>query len=146
MLVIRMGRYLFGNRLGLVVHSIIFSLVHIRLNIDFSTALSLLFGLFLLGLVLGVMRMIDKGYLWGCVVLHGGLVGGWFVISSGLVEFSPHTPGWLFGPGGTNLNPIGGLLAVFALATMLFSQRTAFAMAGPPCRGARNASSKGAAP
>ena len=138
--------HIFGNRLGLFIHAVIFSLSHLRLDIGLWPMLGLLIGLFLLGLVLALIRKIDKGILWGPIGLHSGLVGGWFVVSAGLVEFSPDTPVWLFGPGGSNLNPIGGGIAIFAFAMILFSYRTAFAKAGRPFTGARNASSRGASP
>ena len=108
-------------------------------------SIGLFFGLFLLGLVLGLIRRIDNGSLWGCVGLHGGLVGSWFVVTSG-IQLSSDTPVLLFGPGGSNLNPIGGLLGICALSVILLLQRTAWAIAGPPFNGARNASSSGASP
>ena len=137
---------LIGSRWGLVIHAAIFSLVHMRLNLEFGALIGLFVGLFLLALVLALMRKCDNGSLWGCVGLHGGLVGGWFVISSGLVEFSSETPGWLFGPGGTALNPLGGLLAIFLLILMLLYQRTELPMVRRPSKGARKASSRGAHP
>ncbi len=136
--------FLFGNRLGLFIQAVIFSLVHIRVGLGLWSGAGLLLGLFLLGLLLALIRKIDKGSIWSCIGLHGGLVGGWFVISSGLVEFSSNTPGWLFGHGGSSLNPIGGLLGILALLMIIY--RTAFAMAGRPFSGALNDSSRGALP
>jgi len=144
-LLIEMSK-LFGPRSGLVVSAAIFSLSHIRVNLGFFGLIGLLVGLFLLGLVLGIRRHCDNGSLWGCVGIHGGLVGGWFLISSGLVEISADTPGVLFGPGGTALNPLGGLLAIVILTLMLLSQRTELPIALLPFKGARKASSRGAHP
>ena len=138
--------YLFGPTKAVVIQAAIFSLVHMRFGSAFLSTMGLLIGLFLLGLVLSLLRKIDNGYLWGCIGLHGGLVSGWFLISSGLVEFSADIPGWLFGPGGTNLNPMGGLLTIFALAITLAFQRTALAIAGTPLTGACNASSRSERP
>jgi len=121
---------LFGPRRGLVIQAAIFSLVHARITLDFLESFGLLIGLFLLGIVLGLIRKIDKGSLWGCVGLHGGLVGGWFLISAGLIEVSPEIPGWLFGPGGSSLNPLGGLLSIFVLMFILWRQRTLLAIGG----------------
>ncbi|WP_320666917.1 CPBP family intramembrane glutamic endopeptidase [Prochlorococcus sp. MIT 1307] len=137
---------LVGTRWGVIIQAVVFSLVHTRFSLAFWELLGLLLGLFLLGLLLAFMRMIDHGSLWGCMGLHGGLVGGWFLVSAGLVEFSPETPGWLFGPGGAAINPLGGLIAIFALIMILFRQRTALAIAGRPLRGARKASSNGDSP
>jgi len=135
-----------GNRLGVIFQALIYSLVHIRLDLNFIDLISLLFGLFLLGLVLAVRRTLDKGSLSGCIGLHGGLVGIWFCINSGLVGFSENTPTLLVGPGGITPNPLGGLLAIFSLLTLLYFYRVALASAGLPSSGALKASCKGDAP
>ena len=84
----------------------------------------------LLGFLLAVRRVIDHGSLWGCVGLHGGLVGGWFVVSSGLIEFSLSIPEWLFGFGNAaNSNPISGLLAIVLLTIILLTQLRTLAIA-----------------
>lgn len=135
---------LVGPKRGLIIHAVIFSLVHIRFDISFWALFGLLIGLFLLGIVLALMRKLDKGSLWGCVGLHGGLVGGWFLISGGLVEFSLDIPSLLYGPSGSTLNPLGGLVGILILILTLWCQCTALAIAGNPCKGALNASSRGA--
>ncbi|MEC9452159.1 MAG: CPBP family intramembrane glutamate endopeptidase, partial [Cyanobacteriota bacterium] len=88
-------------------------------------------------------RRLDHGSLWGCVGLHGGLVGGWFALQSGLIQFSPQSPLWLTGPGD---NPLGGVVGILAMASLLVYQLTALAKAARPITGARRASSKGATP
>ena len=85
--------------------------------------LSLLLGLFLLGLLLAVRRRQDQGSLWGCVGLHGGLVGGWFLLEAGLLQLSPTTPAWLVGPGGLQPNPLGSVVAITALLVILFTSK-----------------------
>ncbi len=55
-------------------------------------------GLFLFGLVLTLRRILDKGSLWGCIGLHGGLVGIWYLFDSGMVVFSLETPYYFLGP------------------------------------------------
>ncbi len=122
--------HLFGSRLALVLQAAIFSLVHVRFDLGFWSLFGLLVGLFLLGLVLALLRRIDHGSLWGCVGLHGGLVGGWFFISNALVEVKAGFPSWLFGSGsgGPDFNPIGGLLAILMLLMILLFQRTALAI------------------
>ena len=56
---------------------------------------------------------------------------------------SRQSPWW---PGGADLNPIGGALAIFILAIIFIFQRNALAIAGRPLTGARSASSRGARP
>jgi uncharacterized protein len=93
--------------------------------------LGLLLGLFLLGLTLASRRRLDGGSLWGCIGLHGGLVGGWFALQAGLMAWSPASPTWLTGPGG---NPLGGLVGIVAIAALLGVQHqlTARAKAARP--------------
>ena len=136
-------KLLIGARLALPIQALIFSLVHTRFNIGIWPMLGLLSGLFLLGLVLAIRRRLDHGSLWGCVGLHGGLVGGWFALQSGLIQFSPQSPLWLTGPGD---NPLGGVVGILAMASLLVYQLTALAKAARPITGARRASSKGATP
>ncbi len=137
---------LLGPRNAVLANAAIFSLVHVRLDLDFLSLFGLMIGLFLLGLVLCNQRKMNEGSLWGCIGLHGGLVGIWFVFATGLIKISPNTPSWLFGPGGSQLNPIGGLIAILLLLLILWNQRIALAMAGPPLSGACKDSSKGAFP
>ena len=97
----------------------LFSLVHSRFNLPPLLLASLLVGLLLLGLALGLQRRADGGLLWGAVGLHGGLVGGWFVLQQGLVQINPGAPAWLMGPA----NPIGGALGWLGLALLLWVRR-----------------------
>ncbi|MFM8524019.1 MAG: CPBP family intramembrane glutamic endopeptidase [Cyanobacteriota bacterium] len=108
-----------GSRRGLVVQALIFSLVHTRFNLPLPGLFGLLVGLMALGLVLALQRRADGGLLWGAVGLHGGLVGGWFVLTQGLIQVSPQTPLWLSGPA----NPIGGLLGWLGLGLLLLARR-----------------------
>jgi uncharacterized protein len=104
-----------GQRRALWLQAAVFSLVHPWMSVPGLGALGLLGGVFLLGVVLALQRRSDGGLLWGAVGLHGGLVGGWFVLQSGLLELSPQATAWLAGPGGARPNPIGGLLGILAL-------------------------------
>ena len=104
-----------GSRGGLLTQAALFSLVHTRFNLGFGPMLGLLTGLFLLGLILALLRLRDQGSLWGCIGLHGGLVGGWFLTHQNLLSIDPNTPIWLVGPGGPNANPLGGLVAIISL-------------------------------
>ncbi len=115
---------------GIFAQAFIFSLVHIRFDQGLFSMIGLLIGLFLLGLALALRANLDEGSLWGCVGLHGGLVGGWAVLSNGVIQLSSDIPGWLFGFGGIDANPLGGFLAIVFLLVLIFSQRNAFAIAG----------------
>ena len=107
-----------GSRGGLLTQAALFSLVHTRFNLGFRPMLGLLTGLFLLGLILALLRLRDQGSLWGCIGLHGGLVGGWFLAHQNLLSIDPNAPIWLVGPGGPNANPLGGLVAILSLTAI----------------------------
>ena len=129
-----------GSRRGAVAQASIFSLVHTRFNLGLGAMSGLLVGLFLLGLVLARQRQSDRGSLWGCIGLHGGLVAGWFLLQNGLLQLSPNAPPWLVGPGGNSPNPLGGLVGISSRTSKLLIQRTAVAKALRPSTGARRAS------
>ena len=88
----------FGLKKALFFQALIFSLVHIGFNIPFWEMINILTGLFLLGILLAFFRLKDNNSLWGCIGLHGGLVGGWFLINNGLIEISKDAPSWIVGP------------------------------------------------
>jgi membrane protease YdiL (CAAX protease family) len=114
---------LVGGQRALWLQAALFSLVHTRFNLPVLQLLALLGGLLWLGLALGLQRRADGGLLWGAVGLHGGLVGGWFLIQQGLVSLNPSVPAWLAGPGGLAPNPIGGLLGWLGLSLLLLARR-----------------------
>ena len=121
--------FLIGARRAVPAQAAIFSLVHTRFNLGFWPMVGLLVGLFLLGMALATRRRLDQGSLWGCVGLHGGLVGGWFALQSGLLQWSPQSPLWLTGPGD---NPLGGIVGIVAMGALVSVQLTAFARAARP--------------
>ena len=129
-----------GSRRAAWAQAGIFSLVHTRFNLGLGAMGGLLIGLFLLGMVLARQRQSDRGSLWGCIGLHGGLVAGWFLLQSGLLQLSTNAPSWLVGPGGSAPNPLGGAVGLISLLILLLIQRTAVAKAARPATGARNAS------
>ena len=129
-----------GSRRGAVAQASIFSLVHTRFNLGLGAMSGLLIGLFLLGMILARQRQADQSSLWGCIGLHGGLVAGWFLLQSGLLQLSTSAPSWLVGPGGSSPNPLGGAVGLISLLILLLIQRTAVAKAARPATGARNAS------
>ena len=139
--------YLYGQRRGIIIQSIIFSVLHIRFQLPLIELIPLLFGFFLLGIVLSMRRILDSGSIWGCIGLHGGLVGIWFAINSGLIKYSIDAPNWVIGPGDKIHNPIGGIIAIISLIIIIFSQRHAFQLRRGLFFGATvNDSSRGAAP
>ena len=137
---------LFGLRRGIILQSAIFSLAHYRSDIGFLPLIPFFSGLFLFGLVLTLRRTIDKGSLWGCIGLHGGLVGIWYLFDSGMVVFSIDTPYFLLGPSKNMVNPIGGVIGIVVLLVTIFFQRRLFARTGRFLASTVNASFKDETP
>ena len=121
---------LFGLRRGIILQSTIFSLAHYRSDIGLLALIPFLTGLFLFGLVLALRRIIDRGSLWGCIGLHGGLVGIWYLVDSGMVIFSSDTPYYFLGPSKDMVNPIGSIFGITILLIILFCHRRLFSMTG----------------
>ena len=121
---------LFGLRKGTLAQAAIFSFAHYRSDIGFFPLILFFTGLFLFGLVLTLRRTIDEGSLFGCVGLHGGLVGMWYLIDSGMLNFSSDVPYFLLGPSKNMVNPIGGIVGIAILLITLFFQRRLFARTG----------------
>ena len=110
----------FGLKKAIVAQSLIFSFVHIGFDLPFWEMLSILTGLFLLGISLSLIRLKNKNSLWGCIGLHGGLVGLWFITNNGLLDISKDTPKWLVGPGSINTNPLGGIVGISLIIIFCF--------------------------
>ena len=110
----------FGLKKAIIFQGLIFSLAHFGFGIPFWQMISILFGLFLLGILLALIRLKDDNSLWGCIGLHGGLVGLWFMTNNGLIEISKDAPIWLVGPGNINTNPLGGFLGILLLLVFCF--------------------------
>ena len=73
-------------------------------------------GFILLGIFLSLVKIRDKGSLWNCIGIHGGLVGIWFFMNNGLIKFKENTPSFLAGPFTQNIpNPIGSFSAILIL-------------------------------
>ena len=109
----------YGFKKAIILQAFVFSIAHIGFDIPFWQMICILFGLFLLGILLSLVRIKDDNSLWGCAGLHGGLVGIWFIINNGLIEFSGDTPIWLVGPGNINTNPLGGFYGITLLILMI---------------------------
>ena len=110
----------FGLKKAIFGQALIFSIVHIGFDLPFLQMLSILTGLFLLGILLSLIRLKDKNSLWGCIGLHGGLVGLWFITNNGLLAISKNSPKWLVGPGTINTNPLGGIFGISLMAIFCF--------------------------
>lgn len=108
-----------SRRRALLLQAALFALVHPWYRAGNPGAIGLLGGLILLGLALALQRRSDGGVLWGAIGLHGGLVGGWFVLQTGLLQLASEAPAWLVGPGGEVPNPIGGLIGWLGLGALL---------------------------
>ena len=133
---------LFGLRRGIIIQSAIFSLAHYRADIGLLPLIPFFTGLFLFGLVLTLRRTIDRGSLWGCVGLHGGFVGMWYLFDSGMVIFSIDTPYFVLGPSRNMVNPVGSVIGITILLFTLFFQRRLFARTGRFLASTVNASFK----
>ena len=110
----------FGLKKAILGQALIFSIVHVGFDLPFWQMINILTGLFLLGILLSLIRLKDNNSLWGCIGLHGGLVGLWFLTNNGLLEISEDSPKWLVGPGITNTNPLGGIFGISLLLIFCF--------------------------
>ena len=110
----------FGLKKAIILQASLFSIVHIGFDLPFWQMISILTGLFLLGILLCLIRLKDKNSLWGCIGLHGGLVGLWFITNNGLLEISKNSPKWLVGPGTVNTNPLGGIFGISLMVIFCF--------------------------
>ena len=105
----------YGFKKAIILQALIFSIAHVGFNLPFWQMLSILLGLFLLGILLSLLRIKDNNSLWGCAGFHGGLVGIWFLTNNGLINISKEAPVWLVGYGAPNTNPLGGAYAISLL-------------------------------
>ena len=110
----------FGLKNAIIAQASVFSIVHIGFDLPFLQMISILTGLFLLGILLALIRLKDRSSLWGCIGLHGGLVGLWFLTNNGLLEISEDAPTWLVGPGSLNTNPLGGIFGISCMIVFCF--------------------------
>ncbi len=133
---------LFGLRRGIIFQSAIFSLAHYRSDLSPVALISFLIGLFLFGILLTLRRTIDKGSLFGCIGLHGGLVGIWHLFDSGMLIFTSDTPYFFLGPSKDMINPIGSIIGIIILLINIFFQRRFFARTGRFLVSSVNASSR----
>ena len=110
----------FGLKKAIIIQASLFSIVHIGFDLPFWQMISILIGLFLLGILLCLIRLKDNNSLWGCIGLHGGIVGLWFITNNGLLFISKDSPKWLVGPGTIMTNPLGGLYGISLMIIFCF--------------------------
>ena len=107
---------IFNKRNANVIQALIFSLVHLRGDLNFTNNLQLLAGLFLLGLYLSKWRDDKYSSIFTAVCFHSSIVGIWFFVNSSFLTIQPLIPKSLFGPGiGNQINPIGGIFGIMSL-------------------------------
>ena len=109
-------KFEYGTKISIALQAIIFSFVHNLSNEIVWNIIGLRLGFSLLGIFLSLVKIRDKGSLWNCIGIHGGLVGIWFLLNNGLIEFKENTPSFLAGPFTQNIpNPIGSFSAILIL-------------------------------
>ena len=118
---------------AIVGQAFLFSVVHTRFNLGVMPMLGLLTGLFLLGITLAIQRNCDQGSLWGSIGIHGGLVGGWFLLTNGLLDLS-EAPALLVGYPVEQPNPLSGLISITALTLLLIWQGSSIQRSSQPGR------------
>ena len=112
-------KFEYGTKIAISIQALVFSFVHPVTNDIFWNIIGLRLGFVLLGILLALIRIKDKGSLWNCIGMHGGLVGIWFFINNGLIEFKENTPSFLAGPFTQNIpNPIGSFSSILILLLM----------------------------
>jgi len=112
-------KFEYGTKISIALQAIVFSFVHNLSNEIFWNIVGLRLGFILLGIFLALLRIRNGGSLWNCIGIHGGLVGIWFFINNGLIEFKENTPSFLAGPFTQNIpNPIGSFSAILILLVL----------------------------
>ena len=103
----------FGTKTALIGQALLYCFVHYISDTTFWNIIGLRLGWFLLGILLSLIRRKDKGSLWKCIGIHGGLVGIWYFLNEVFIKISVDTPSYLVGPFSDNLsNPLGSLCGI----------------------------------
>ena len=106
----------YGIKIAVIAQAIVYSIVHNISDTSFWNIIGLRLGWFLLGVLLALVRIKDKGSLWRCIGIHGGLVAIWFFLNEVFINISVNTPSYLVGPFNEDLsNPLGSLCAILVL-------------------------------
>lgn len=102
--------------------SLIYGVLHFNLVKPLAVILAAapqLPGLVLLGMCLAKARYVGRGRLGYGIGLHGGMVSGYYVLSTTkLTEATGAVPEWVTGIGG---NPLAGLLGIVSLGLLFYS-------------------------
>ena len=110
-----------------IYQAILFSLIHMRNDLNLISNFQLFIGFFFLSLYLNTWRIMKKTTILLPIFFHGSLVGVWFFVTKSLVVVNNNIPVLLFGPGeGTNINPIGGLIGIVILIVLYYFQKKYF--------------------
>ena len=106
-------KLLFGTKTGMIGQALLYSFVHHISDTTIWNIIGLRLGWFLLGILLSLIRRKDKGSLWKCIGIHGGLVGIWYFLNEVFIKISVQAPSYLVGPFTDNLsNPLGSLCGI----------------------------------
>ena len=106
-------KLLFGTKTGMIGQALLYSFVHHISDTTIWNIIGLRLGWFLLGILLSLIRIKDKGSLWKCIGIHGGLVGIWYFLNEVFIKISVQAPSYLVGSFTDNLsNPLGSLCGI----------------------------------
>ena len=110
----------FKKKYANLLQAIIFSIVHLRSDLNIVDNIQLLTGLFLLGFYLNKWRESNYPSILIPICFHASIVSLWFLISTSFLNIKTNIPKTLFGPGnGIDINPIGGLLGILILFILI---------------------------
>ena len=109
------------KRYANILQAILFSIFHIRWDLNFLSNIQLSIGLFLLGLYLNKWRESKYRTVLFPICFHGSIVSLWFLMNSSFLTIEKNIPKILFGPGnGIQINPIGGLFGILIIFLLIF--------------------------
>ena len=128
-------KLLFGTKIGIIGQALLYSFVHHISDTTIWNIIGLRLGWFLLGILLSLIRIKDKGSLWKCIGIHGGLVGIWYLLNEVFIKISVQAPSYLVGPFTDNLsNPLGSLcgIGVLLILCIFFARKSKKAISKLP--------------
>ncbi|MGC9502976.1 lysostaphin resistance A-like protein [Baaleninema sp.] len=105
-----------------VANAVIFAILHfLKPPSEILRTLPQFIGLVLLGLLLVKVKLHTQGRLGFPIGLHGGLVGGYYLINVGQwIAYTEAVPSWVTG---IDKNPLAGVLGLLVLSGMLLIYR-----------------------
>ena len=117
----------YGIKIALIGQALVYSFVHYISDTSFLNIIGLRLGWFLLGILLNLIRIKDRGSLWKCIGIHGGLVGIWYFLNEVFFNITFDAPSYLVGPFTENLsNPLGSLwgISLLLLLCIFFARKS----------------------